>query len=301
MSEDASGLRPTIALLTHGYPPDTNAGFMEVADVAHGLGARVVCSRDEAEKHGVERYPDPFEPAEGVIPTVCIVLGGDGSVLQALRTYAGYGVPVFGINYGRLGFLSTVERDSIADAVKNAVGGAFERLELPALEVTSGESRWNAFNDVTFQRPTKGRVAEIAFSLGGEEISNVRCDGLVAASPAGSTGYNLANGGPVLAWGVEGYVISFIAPHTLTARPLVAAARDILHVRNLSPREFLHVAVDGRPVGRLEYGSRAQVAFADRKGVLAQTEGMNFYRRFREKFGLLTAKWTSSPADMREG
>ena len=80
-----------------------------------------------------------------------------------------------------------------------------------------------ALNDVSFIRVPHGRVAELSYSVGGEEVGHVRCDGLVAATPAGSTGYNLANAGPILAWGVEGYVVSFIAPHTLTARALVVA------------------------------------------------------------------------------
>src|SRR3712207_9170575 len=78
------------------------------------------------------------------------------------------------------------------------------------------------------------RVADLAYALAGEEIGRVRCDGLVVSTPAGSTGYNLANGGPVLAWGVEGHVVSFIAPHSLAARPLVVAPDDELILRNTS-------------------------------------------------------------------
>src|SRR5439155_625219 len=86
----------------------------------------------------------------------------------------------------------------------------------------------------------------------GIDLGSVRCDGLVLATPAGSTGYNLANGGPVLAWGVEGYVISFIAPHSLTARPMVAAPNDSIVIHNRSVDEAVDIAVDGRPAGTLE-------------------------------------------------
>ena len=92
-------------------------------------------------------------------------------------------------------------------------------------------------------------MAELAYALDGEVVGSVRCDGLVVATPAGSTGYNLANGGPVMAWGVEGFVVSFIAPHSLTARALVVAPGDRLTIHNRS-REPLDVAVDGRPRGR---------------------------------------------------
>ncbi len=114
----------------------------------------------------------------------------------------------------------------------------------------------SAINDVAIHRKVGERVAEIAYVLDGEELGSVRCDGLVVATPAGSTGYNLANGGPVMAWGVEGFVVSFIAPHSLTARTLVAAPNDRLEIHNRS-REALDVSVDGRPVCEIAPGARS--------------------------------------------
>ena len=102
----------------------------------------------------------------------------------------------------------------------------------------------------------------------------MRCDGLVAATPAGSTGYNLANQGPILAWGVEGYVVSFIAPHTLTARPLVVAPDDVLRVANAAGREPVDVVLDGEPVGELASGDEMEVRFRDGVGRLAQLPGL---------------------------
>jgi NAD+ kinase len=131
------------------------------------------------------------------------------------------------------------------------------------------------------------RVAELAYSLGGKEVGHVRCDGLVAATPAGSTGYNLANQGPILAWGVEGYVVSFIAPHTLTARPLVVAPHDALSVTNAAGRDAVDVVLDGEKVGELESGAAMEIRFRDGVGHLAQIPGSNFYRRIRDKFGRL--------------
>src|SRR5205085_8222178 len=106
-------------------------------------------------------------------------------------------------------------------------------------------------NDVTVVRRPNQRVAELSYAITGEEVGHVRCDGLVAATPVGSTGYNLANQGPILAWGVEGYVVSYIAPHSLTARALVVAPEDVLHVLNAAGREAVDVAVDGEAVGEL--------------------------------------------------
>jgi NAD+ kinase len=143
-----------------------------------------------------------------------------------------------------------------------------------------------AINDVAIHRKVGERVAELAYALQGEEVGSVRCDGLVVATPAGSTGYNLANGGPVMAWGVEGFLVSFIAPHSLTARALVVAPGDRLTIRNRS-REPLDVAVDGRPSGEIAAGATIDVHFRNGVGVIAQLPGSSFYRRLREKFGRL--------------
>ena len=123
--------------------------------------------------------------------------------------------------------------------------------------------------------------------MGPHEIGRLRCDGLVVATPAGSTGYNLANGGPVMAWGVAGFVVSFIAPHSLAARPLVVAPDDVLAVHNRSREEPVDVTVDGRPVCTLPEAEQIEVFFAHDQSCLAQVAGTTFYERLRQKFGRL--------------
>jgi NAD+ kinase len=109
----------------------------------------------------------------------------------------------------------------------------------------------------------------------------------VVATPAGSTGYNLANGGPVMAWGVAGYVVSFIAPHSLTARALVVAPTDTLTIVNRSREESVDVVLDGRPMAELGAGQQLHMDFVPDQGKLAQVDGTNFYARLQEKFGRL--------------
>ena len=193
-------------------------------------------------------------------------------------------MPVFGINYGTVGFLAAVDPENVRDGLSRAFCGDFEVMSLPALDVGQGRL---ALNDVSFHRRPHGRVAELTFSLGGQDVGHVRCDGLVAATPAGSTGYNLANNGPILAWGVEGFVVSFIAPHTLTARPLVAAPDDVLILRNAAGREPVDLVIDGEHVADLGSGDEVEIRFRDDVGRLAQLPGGNFYRRIGEKFGRL--------------
>ncbi len=213
--------------------------------------------------------------------------GGDGTILQALRRYSDTGVPVFGINFGTIGFLAAVERDRLDEGLRCAFTGDFETLQLPGLVTTLEIDVPVAVNDISFIRKPHGRVAELSYRLSGREIGHVRCDGLVAATPVGSTGYNLANQGPILAWGVEGFVVSFIAPHTLTARPLVVAPTDVLHVSNERGRESVDISFDGLPVAELASGDELAIAFRDGAASLAQLPGASFYERMRAKFGRL--------------
>ncbi len=223
------------------------------------------------------------------------MLGGDGTILYALRLYAGVDVPVFAINFGEIGFLATVEPVDAREGIARALSGRFELRRLPgiALQTPDGVVE-TAINDIAIHRRVGERVAELAYTLDGEEVGSVRCDGLVLATPAGSTGYNLANGGPVMAWGVEGFVVSFIAPHSLTARALVAAPGDPITIHNRS-REALDVSVDGRPVCDLAPDARIRAGFVDEVGTIAQLPGSSFYRRLREKFGRL-ARYGPPPA-----
>jgi NAD+ kinase len=217
---------------------------------------------------------------------LCLVLGGDGTILRALQRYAGTGVPVFAVNFGEIGFLATIEPEEMQDGVRRAFSGDFELLRLPAIVLE--EPRRMAINDVAIHRKVGERVAEIAYALEDEVVGSVRADGLVVATPAGSTGYNLANGGPVMAWGVEGMAVSFIAPHSLTARALVVAPGDRLTVHNRS-HEPLDIAVDGRPAGEIAAGESLDARFLHDVGTIAQLPGSSFYRRLREKFGRLAS------------
>ncbi|MBA3808554.1 MAG: NAD(+)/NADH kinase [Solirubrobacterales bacterium] len=276
-------------VFTHRRSDDTAAALATLT--ARAAQEQVVLRLDvkESAKH-------QLSAAEGVVldaelkrdVELCIVLGGDGTILRALQAYTGTDVPVFAINFGAIGFLATVEPQDIEEGIRRAFAGEFELLRLPGIGVELGERRLTAINDVAIHRKVGERVAELAYTLDGEEAGRVRCDGLVVATPAGSTGYNLANGGPVMAWGVEGFVVSFIAPHSMSARALVVAPEDRLTIYNRS-REPLDIAVDGRPVGEIEAGATIAASFIKEVGTLAQLPGSSFYRRLREKFGRLAS------------
>jgi NAD+ kinase len=278
----------SIALFTHTTVEDTAEGVAALLDAAGAAGIEVRVPPAEAEKHGIESGPGVVvgeAPSDNT--DIAVVLGGDGTTLTTLRACAVRDVPVFSINYGAIGFLSTVDHGELEEGIRRILSGDFEILAVPGLEVQVDGARQLAVNDASFHRRPDERVAELAYSVEGEELGRVRCDGLVASTPVGSTGYNLANGGPVLAWKVEGFVVSFVAPHTLTARALVVDTETVLEVENLSRRNPVDVSTDGRSVATLASGDRAEVRFCHDRVFLAQLPGSNFYHRLREKFGRL--------------
>lgn len=278
-----------VTILTHQTPGETTEGLHVAIDRLVDAGVEVRLPPDEVEKHGVE-------PRDGVVlgshpedngSDLAVVLGGDGTALAAMRIFAGRDVPVFSFNFGTIGFLATVEKTELEDGIERVIEGKFDVLRLPALAIAVNGSTHLAVNDVSFHRRANNRVAELAYSVEGDELGEVRCDGLVASTPVGSTGYNLANSGPVLAWGVEGYVVSFIAPHTLTARTLVVATNAVLSVQNRSETEPVDVMIDGRTLCALAPGDEMPIRFEHDKVQLAQKPGSSYYHRLREKFGKL--------------
>jgi NAD+ kinase len=278
-----------VAVLPHRRTHQTSGAMRELAEAARTAGVTLVLDDDEAGKHdlgtgeGIEVVGEALDRDVDL----CVVLGGDGTILTALRYFTGTGVPVFAVNYGEVGFLATIDPDGLGGDFDRAFAGDFETLELPTISVGRPDGTWSAINDISVHRKAGLRVADLAYALAGEEIGRVRCDGLVVATPQGSTGYNLANGGPVLAWGVEGFVVSFIAPHSLTARALVVAPGDALTINNASREEPVEVYVDGRPTTEIPAGEDVHIEFGLTHATLAQLPGASFYHRLRERFGRL--------------
>ena len=284
-----SGAPRSIAVYSHARVHETGAPLRRVLELTREAGIELRLAPDEAEKHGLgtaDGVAVAEDPAQGA--DLALVLGGDGTILAVLRLFARTGVPVFAVNFGAIGFLATVEPAELEEGMPRALAGDFDVMALPGLVADTTEGELLAVNDISFHRRQNGRVAELAYSVEGEQLGSVRCDGLVVSTPAGSTGYNLANGGPVLAWGVEGFVVSFIAPHTLTARVLVVAPGDSLSVTNRSDEDEVDMTTDGRSVWTLRPAASIRIRFAEDQVRLAQAPGATFYHRLRDKFGRLS-------------
>jgi NAD+ kinase len=277
-----------IALLSHQRVEETRVAVEKLVAAVEVAGGTIVVKQGEVDKHAINGCDVVGDPA-AVQVDVVVVMGGDGTMLEALRDHAGTGVPVFAFNFGAVGFLATAEPDEVDEGIRRLIEGDFETVELPTLVIEPPEGRRIAVNDIAFLRRSGSRVAHLSYSVRGTEIARARCDGLVVSTPVGSTGYNLANGGPIVAWGVDGYIVSYIAPHTLTNRTLVAATSDVLVVHNHSEEESVDVETDGRRVCTLEPGQELEVCFNDRPALLAKASGGGFYEQLVEKFGRLAS------------
>jgi NAD+ kinase len=158
-------------------------------------------------------------------------------------------------------------------------------FEFPTLDVGIGGETRPAVNDVFATSSRLGRMVELGYSVGGEDLGVLPCDGVICATPLGSTAYNLSNGGPVLVWGLDAMVITFVAPHSLHARPLVVPHMRGLRVTNKTLDGSVTVIVDGQEAGKLEPGERVDVGLGEKTGLLATLPERTFFTRYRTTFG----------------
>jgi NAD+ kinase len=155
---------------------------------------------------------------------------------------------------------------------------------MPSLLVDARGAERTALNDVVGTSSTLGRMIEVGWAVGGEDLGVQPCDGIICATPTGSTAYNLSSGGPVLVWGLDAMVVTFVAPHSLHARPLVIPRGRELTVRNETRDASITVVADGQAFGRLEPGETLTCRLDEDCGLLATPPGATFFRRYREHF-----------------
>jgi NAD+ kinase len=225
------------------------------------------------------------EIVEGDDADIAIVLGGDGTMLRALGRFLGKKVPVIGVNYGRVGFLTAIAAEQLERGIGRVFAGEYRTVEISTLEATVGGTTKVAVNDVVVAGGTLGRMIELGYSIGGEDLGSQPCDGLICATPTGSTAYNLSNGGPVLVWGLDALVLTFVAPHALVIRPLVVPRGPDVTITNLTTDLDTTVLVDGQPVGSLAGGEQAVVRVGAEHSLLATLPEATFFSRYAATFG----------------
>ena len=215
---------------------------------------------------------------------VLVVLGGDGTMLRALRATLGTSTPVLGINFGRVGFLTTVGSAQLDAAMQRAFAGDFRVVDLCTLEARLDGARHPAVNDVVVTSSAPGRMVDLGWEIGGERLADQPCDGMICCTPSGSTAYNLSNGGPVMMWGLEAMAMTFVAPHSLHQRPLVVPRGLALRITNRSYELPVTVLVDGAVVAELPRDGDIAVAVGDVSCRLAVLPEVTFFSRYHEVF-----------------
>jgi NAD+ kinase len=286
MTSSAGSTRPSaearpvtrVAVVTHGRLEQVGDGLARLQALTRSTGVELLVSPDEAARHNLASNGDMSE-AELVV-----VLGGDGTMLRALRQYLGTGVPVIGVNFGRVGFLSSLQPEELETGLTRAFAGELELVELPTLEMENGDAAHVAVNDVVVSSGEIGRMIELEWAVGGEDLGSVPCDGLICSTPSGSTAYNLSNGGPVLMWGIDAMATTFVAPHSLHARPLVVPRGKDVVVWNRTPDVAVVVLVDGHRVGEAGPGGHIVVRLGATRSLLATLPEATFVSRYRESF-----------------
>jgi NAD+ kinase len=230
-----------------------------------------------ADECGVE----PAGPGEA---DLAVVLGGDGTMLRALQRYLGTEVPALGVNFGRVGFLTSIEAPDLEAGLAGAFAGRYNVVSLPTLTASTGSETVTGVNDVVLTSGKLGRMAVIEWCVDGQSLGELGCDGVIVASPAGSTAYNLSAGGPVLAWGTDGYVVTFVSPHSLHARSMVLGRAHVLQLHNRTPDVPVELIVDGHTAAAIDPGGRLEVRQSEASACLARVAGSSFFSRYLETF-----------------
>ena len=252
-------------------------------------GVRALLPKDDplaAPPDLVTRIPEE-EIAERA--DLVIAIGGDGTLLYAARLVAHRGVPLIGINRGRLGFLTDVLPQDMLASVDAALDDRCERDERALLEARLIRANGNsaqalALNDVVVQKWETGRMLDFETWIDGAYVNSHGGDGLVVASSTGSTAYALSCGGPIVVPHLDALVVAPICPHTLSDRPIVVSSRSIIAVKLIDrPDTRAEVTCDGVPLGELLPGDRLEVHPTPRKITLLHPDKFEYYRLLRSK------------------
>lgn len=281
-----------IALVVHHGRSDAVTQAVELAGwlADNGHEPRVPGGDVEGLDPALARYAVPDERlCDGL--ELAVSLGGDGSMLRAVQFMADAGVPVLGVNYGELGYLTQVEPEGTHDAIRACLAGNYEielrmRLSVSVRRADgSEEAPAAALNEAVVEKIDSGRTISVAVTIDGEHFITYAADGLIAATPTGSTAYSLSARGPIVDPTHEAIVFTPVSPHTLFDRSLVLNARSVVGLEVLGARSAA-LALDGRIVAELAPGDRAVCRAAASPARLVVFGPRDFHHILRAKFGL---------------
>ncbi|MCU0927434.1 MAG: NAD kinase [Hydrogenophaga sp.] len=285
---NAEGLRfAHVAIIGKYQAPGSRVAVDEIAHFLHDQGCDVSLEKDTALNTGLVQYPALDVPAIARNCQLALVVGGDGTMLGIGRQLARYGVPLVGVNQGRLGFITDIPFESFRDSLKPILHGAYEedpRALMAASVWRDGRCVFQAtaLNDVVVNRGGVASMIELRVEVDGHFVANQRADGLIIATSTGSTAYSLSAGGPLLHPAIGGWVMVPIAPHTLSNRPIVLPSHSEIAVEIVSGRDA-SANFDMQSLTSLLHGDRIVVRRSEHTLRLLHPVGWSYFDTLRKK------------------
>jgi NAD+ kinase len=270
---------PRVLLLAHGHPL-----------LGHELAAQTRGTLAKSAEVVFEDLQGDQPVPEDLRIDFAVVLGGDGSILRAAQVLAVRGIPVLGVNLGKLGFLADIPPEALAATFPDVCRGACRIVSHLMFDCeVHGKTQPNTtvlgLNEVAIHAGPPYTMIDIDLVIDGQAATTYSCDGIIVSTPVGSTAHGLSAGGPILRKDLQAFVISPISPHTLTVRPLVDSADRIIELRVRRPHAATAVVVDGKMIQILGESDRVVIHRAKPQFQLLEVAGRGYYRTLREKLG----------------
>lgn len=290
---------PTVALIGRYQDPGIAKHLLAVARTIEATGRKVMLEADTAQNTGLVGYATGSDAEIGASASLAVIMGGDGTMLGAARRLARYDVPVVGINHGRVGFITDIPVQNAQQAIQQILDGGYESEEriLLAGRVLRGEQLLYealAVNDVVLSRAGRGGMIEMDLKVNGDTMAAMRADGLVVATPTGSTAYALSANGPILHPSLRGLVVVPVAPQTLSNRPIVLPDDSSLEIALVSTGRVeagASVHFDMQTLSHLASGDRIVVERSPHGVQFLHPTGYSYYATLRQKLN-----WNRMPA-----
>jgi NAD+ kinase len=275
------------AAVSGAVAASTRAALEDIANFLGSQGCDVVVERETAASVGIPGYTTLDLPGIGEQCNLVLVVGGDGTMLGVGRQLARYGVPLIGINQGRLGFITDIPLDHYRATLTPMLRGEFEedhRSLMHAKVFRDGHCVFDALamNDVVVNRGATSGMVELRVEVDGHFVANQRADGVIIASPTGSTAYSLSAGGPLLHPSTPGWVLVPIAPHTLSNRPIVLPDASEIVIELVSGRDA-SANFDMQSLASLLHGDRVTVRRSEHRVRFLHPKGWTYFDTLRKK------------------
>lgn len=284
----------TVALIGKYKTPGITDPLLQLAGFLTEKGLSVAIDALTAEHLGQHGYPEVELSEMGDAVDLAIVLGGDGTMLNIARTLAPHRVPMVGVNQGRIGFLTDVSLDNMLPTIGAMLEGKFiteQRMLLQGSVLRNGEEVFKelAFNEVVLHRGNTSSMIEFDVSVDEEYLYNQRADGLIVATPTGTTAYALSAGGPIVHPGLDLITLVPVSPHTLSNRPIVLSSKSVLEIE-MSRASDVCLHCDSHSSFQIEDGDKVVIARYAEPACLLHPEGHSYYHTLREKL-----HWNKAP------